>query len=142
MDHLAAIGLVQLEKFEEIRENRKNNKRIIAEMFEQWISLYHNIYNPMELPKADVSNFGVAFVMKDKDAKNKLVSFLEKNKIQTRGYFAGNVLTHEAFKHLGNYKDYPNSNLVNDSVFFVGCYPGYTSEMIQYIKDVLKSYVP
>jgi CDP-6-deoxy-D-xylo-4-hexulose-3-dehydrase len=78
---------------------------------------------------------------KDKQQKRRLVDFLEKNGIQTRNYFAGNLLMHRGYKHLGNYLDYPESNKVLDLVFFVGCAPTISKENLQYIEEVLKTWV-
>jgi dTDP-4-amino-4,6-dideoxygalactose transaminase len=62
---------------------------------------------------------------------------LETNRIQTRNYFAGNILIHPAYKHLDNYINYPNSNKVLDKVFFIGCSPSINKDMINYVKDHL-----
>ena len=61
---------------------------------------------------------------------------MERNKIQTRNYFAGNILMHPGYSHLDYYKNYPNACGVLDLVFFVGCSPTITDPMIDYIGEV------
>ena len=50
-----------------------------------------------------------AYYGEQPELKEKLVRHLESNRIQTRNYFAGNLLLHPAYKHLGDAKDYPNA---------------------------------
>ena len=88
------------------------------------------------LPKADTCWFGTPFICEDKVLKDKLISFLEENKIQTRNYFAGNILMHPGYKHLDDLNDYPNANKVLDKVFFVGAAPHYTKEVFDYIESI------
>ena len=72
--------------------------------------------------------------------RSDITGFLENSKIQTRNYFAGNILFHPGYKHLDNYEDYPNSNKVFDKVFFIGAAPHYTQDVFDYIEGVLKQY--
>ena len=65
---------------------------------------------------------------------------LEKNRIQTRSMFSGNLLMHPGYNDLGNYKDYPNSSEVLSRITFVGCAPNYSEEIFTYIEEVLKKY--
>ena len=90
------------------------------------------------MPKSDPCWFGTPFVCESKPLKNKLVSFLEENKIQTRNYFAGNILMHPAYSHLDDMYLYPNSNQVLDKVFFLGASPHYTEEVFDYVESVFK----
>ena len=64
----------------------------------------------------------------------------EKNNIQTRNYFAGNILLHGAYKHLGNWEDYPEANKVLERVLFIGCSPNYTMDTLHYIDKTLQSW--
>lgn len=135
LDLQGAIGLIQLNKFDEIHEKRVANKKIIQDLFEKHIPF---LKFPIVLPLSEPSWFGTPIICDNINQKQLLVSHLEKNGIQTRNYFAGNILLHGAYKHLGDYKDYPNANKVLESVFFVGCAPHYNSQMFAYIEKVLK----
>ena len=48
-------------------------------------------------------------VCKDIDEKSKIVQHLEENGIQTRNYFAGNILYHPAYEHLDDFRNYITS---------------------------------
>lgn len=135
MDMQGSIGFAQLQKFELIDKNRKKYKSQIEKIFIDNISDIRGVsYND----KSDVSWFGVPFICEKVGLKHKLVAYLESNKIQTRNYFSGNILLHNGFKHLDDYKKYPNANKVLDDVFFIGCAPNYTEGIIDYIDDIVK----
>lgn len=131
-----AIGTVQLNKFEEIHSKRRNNKKIIGKIF----SSLDGVRVIEEKEDAEASWFGVPVVCDSFELKQKLVAHLEENRIQTRNYFAGNILLHPAYSHLGDYSDYPCSNQVLNQVFFVGCSPTINEEMIKYIREVINNY--
>jgi len=137
LDLQGAIGLEQLKKFEYIDEKRREYKKTIQKFLEDNIKEIR-VINP--LPKADPSWFGVPIYCESQDVKEFLVQHFESNKIQTRNYFSGNILLHPGYKHLDNYKNYPNSNLALSNVFFLGCSPLYNEKVLAYIEDVCKKW--
>lgn len=136
LDMQGSIGLVQLEKLDEVIEKRINAKEVIGSLLEKYL----DVKVPVELLKAKTSWFGVPIICKNKEDKTKLVTYLENKKIQTRNYFAGNILLHPGYKHLDDYTKYPEANKVLDQVFFIGCSPHYTNEIFEYIEKCLKEY--
>jgi len=134
MDLQGAMGLEQLKKFDEIDRNRKNSREMVTNILLKHVK---GLKTVKTLDKADTCWFGTPFICESKDQKNKLVTFLESNKIQTRNYFAGNILMHPGYKHLDDMKKYPNSNSVLDNVFFLGASPHYNEEIFNYIESVL-----
>jgi len=137
LDLQGAIGVIQLNKFDEIEINRKISKEKITSIF---LNNIMNLRPPNTLNKSDVCWFGTPFICEEPNLKHKLVSYLEKNKIQTRNYFAGNILLHPGFSFLDDYKNYPNANKILDSVFFIGASPHYNNEIFQYIEDIIKQF--
>ena len=133
LDLQGSIGLVQLSKFDTIDKKRKANKIMIESIVLKYVK---GVSKVKSLEKSDTCWFGTPFICDEKVIKNKLVSFLEENKIQTRNYFAGNILQHTAYKHLDNIEDYPNSNKVLDKVFFFGAAPHYDEKVFNYIDNV------
>ena len=99
-----------------------------------------DVYVPEELEHAKTSWFGTPIVCDNKTQKDKLVAYFEQNRVQTRNYFAGNILFHPAYKHLDDYSKYPNSNKVFDKVFFIGATPHYTQDVFDYVDNILKNY--
>jgi len=138
LDLQGAMGLVQLEKVDQITLLRNSNKHVISKFVEKFIDVASVIYN---LPVADPSWFGVPIVVTPPH-KNKLQQYFEYNKIQTRNYFAGNILMHPGYSHLDDYRKYPNANRVLDEVFFLGCSPHYSRDMLAYIGEVCAQWTP
>lgn len=135
MDLQGSIGLVQLTRFEEIDAKRKTSKAVIEDILLRHVK---GLKGVQMLDKADTCWFGTPFICNDKILKDKLVAFLEENKIQTRNYFAGSILLHPAYKHLDDYNKYPNANQVLDKVFFLGAAPHYNEEIFNYIENIFK----
>ena len=113
LDLQGAIGLAQLEKVDKIHERRRNSKKTIANI----INRYLDVFVPDELEYSETSWFGTPIVCNNKEEKDKLVKHIEDNRIQTRNYFAGNILIHPAYYNLGDWKEFPKSNQVLDRVF-------------------------
>jgi CDP-6-deoxy-D-xylo-4-hexulose-3-dehydrase len=137
IDMQGAMGLVQLEKFPEFETKRRKNKKKIESIFLNNIKGLKPIFT---YDKSDPSWFGVPVICDTNELKNKLVKHLETNNIQTRNYFAGNILLHPAYQNLDNWELYPNANQVLEKIFFVGCSPNYTDETIKYIEEVITNF--
>jgi CDP-6-deoxy-D-xylo-4-hexulose-3-dehydrase len=137
LDLQGAIGQVQLEKIDEIEENRKRSKNRIEEIF---ISNIKGIRPVHTHSKSDVCWFGTPFICEEEGLKHRLVDYLEANKIQTRNYFAGNILLHPGYKFLDDFNNYPEANKVLDKVFFIGAAPHYTDVVFDYIEEVVKNF--
>jgi CDP-6-deoxy-D-xylo-4-hexulose-3-dehydrase len=137
LDLQGAIGLVQLEKLDEIEANRKRSNERISKIF---IENIPGLRVPKILDKAEPCWFGTPFICEEEGLKHKLVAYLEENKIQTRNYFAGNILLHPGYSFLDDYKNYPEANKVLDKVFFIGAAPHYNENIFNYIEDILKKF--
>lgn len=137
LDLQGAIGIEQLQKLDEIEANRKRSNAEISKIFTDNIS---RIRVPSVLDGAEPCWFGTPFICEEEGLKEKLVQYLEDNKIQTRNYFAGNILIHPGYSFLDDYKKYPEANKVLDKVFFVGAAPHYTKDVFDYIEEVIKKF--
>ena len=135
MDLQGSIGLVQLTKFKDIDNRRKQSKLVIEDILLRYVS---RIKGVEMLDKSDTCWFGTPFICEDKALKDKLVSFLEDNNIQTRNYFAGNILMHPGYKHLDDLNKYPNANQVLDKVFFLGAAPHYDEQVFNYVENIFE----
>lgn len=136
LDFQGAIGLAQLKKLDEIERLRKKHKKEI----DAFLETIHGVKTIKSLSQNDPSWFGVPVLCSDQSLKEFLVMHLEAKKIQTRNYFAGNILIHEGYKHLGNFEDYPNANLALSNVFFIGCSPLYNEKVIAYIGQAIEEF--
>jgi CDP-6-deoxy-D-xylo-4-hexulose-3-dehydrase len=137
LDLQGAIGIEQLKKIDEIDTKRRANFTRIKDLIIKYIS-GANIANKFD--EADPSWFGVPIITETPELKEKLQAFFESNRIQTRNYFAGNILLHPGYKHLGNSADYPNANKALSNVFFLGCPPHFGEEVFKYYEEVLKTW--
>lgn len=136
LDIQGSIGLVQLKKMHEFHDARVRNKNKIQNI----LSKIRNLQFPSVFKNADVSWFGVPVICNSYLLKNNLVNYLEENGVQTRNYFAGNILLHPAYKYLEDWKHYPNANAVLEKVFFVGCSPTISENNIKYLESVIDKY--
>ena len=137
LDLQGAIGIEQLKKFDMLEGKRREYKEKIQKFIEDNIP-GARVINATE--NSDPSWFGVPIYCESQEMKEFLVSHFENNKIQTRNYFSGNILLHPGYKHLDNYKDYPNSNLALSNVFFIGCSPLYNEKVLSYIEKVCQQW--
>jgi CDP-6-deoxy-D-xylo-4-hexulose-3-dehydrase len=139
LDLQGAIGSVQLKRLEWIHKQRKAHYDVYRAFFSQYRDLFR-IAEPH--PKADVSWFGFPVTVTTKRfTKDELTQYLEAAKIQTRNYFAGNILFHPAYAHLGNPHDYPNAVTVTKSTFFLGVSPNLTGEQLEYVKAKISEFI-
>jgi CDP-6-deoxy-D-xylo-4-hexulose-3-dehydrase len=134
LDMQGAIGVAQLEKVDFIDSKRREHKARLSNL----LTKYWNIRIADTLPQADPSWFGVPIICETQQVKEKLVAYLEANKIQTRNYFAGNILLHPGFNHLDDYNKYPLANKALSHVFILGCPPFWNDKVFEYIEEVLK----
>ena len=137
LDLQGAIGIEQLKKLDEIEANRRTSKETLEKLFTDNIP---GLRAPKTLDKADPCWFGTPFICEEEGLKHKLVQYLEDNKIQTRNYFAGNILLHPGYSFLDDSSKYPEANKVLDKVFFIGAAPHYTQEVFDYIEQVVKKF--
>ena len=138
----AAFGLQQfkkLNKFSKIRNlNFKYHQTFFLGLNKYFISpkVYKNVYtNFLAYP---------LIIKKESGIKRKnLQIFLEKNNIQTRPIFSGNILRHPAFTNLISKKNklnnFPNSDYIMKYGILIGCHQGLKIQDLRFVhKMVLK----
>jgi len=140
----ASIGLEQMKKLPEIHRRRKENHARLVNIFK----LYEEFFI---LPKAtdlsDPSWFAFAITIKDnsKFKRKDIVDYLESNKIQTRPYFAGNIMLQPAYDGLIDKKEvitkYPNAKKITTDTFFLGTSPVITSIQLDYIETIVQNFI-
>ena len=136
LDLQGAVGSVQLTKVDQVCEKRRAHKLYLENVLKDHLGII-----PVTVHKnADPSWFGVPIVCNEQGQKEMLVDHFESNRIQTRNYFGGNILLQPAYKHLGDYKKYPNANKTLDYVFFIGCSPVYNEKVLTYIEEVIRKW--
>lgn len=134
LDMQGALGMAQMAKLPGIEAARRVNWTRLLGLFDHHLPECHTV---IPVTNADPCWFGFPVICRDYGYKTRLVDHLEKNGVQTRNYFAGNILLHSGYAHLGKASDFPNSNEVLRRVFFIGCAPFYTEEHFGHIERVL-----
>lgn len=142
LDLQCAIGLEQLKKLPSFTEKRRQNFQVLYDTFQQYESAF---ILPRALPKAEPSWFAIPITVRE-DAgfrKNDLVEFLESKKIETRMLFAGNILKQPGYR--GIFKrivgDLKNTDRIMESTFFLGVYPGLTTEKREYVVEMINQFM-
>lgn len=140
----AAIGLQQLSKLPEMDSSRRRNFNSLNGIFKKY-EKYFSL--PEKTKKSDPNWFGYLLTVKEGSgfSREEFVTYLEKNKIQTRSYFAGNCLYHPAYiefaeKYSDLRKDFPNAYQATVNSFFLGTFIGITEEKIKYIEEVVDEF--
>jgi CDP-6-deoxy-D-xylo-4-hexulose-3-dehydrase len=141
-DPQAAVGVAQIEKLPEFVASRKRN---FAMLYEGLQSLEEFFILPTWSPKADPSWFAFPITVKP-DApftRDQIQRHLENRRIETRLLFAGNILKQPGYRHIRNrvIGDLPVANLVMQSSFFVGVYPGLSQAQLGYVLEVFYDFV-
>ncbi len=140
-DMQAAIGIEQLKKLPEFIERRKENFNILfhgLKKYKEYLVL------PRPTPHSDPSWFGFPILVRD-DAlftRDDILHCLEANKIATRMLFGGNLIKQPAYSEMIYRSVGPlvNTDLVMNNLFWIGVYPGLTSEMCNYILAVFDAF--
>lgn len=140
----SAIGLKQLEKLQSIHNIRKKNYNLLYKIYEKYEEFF---VLPKPRKKADVSWFAFPLTIKKTAPfiRNELVDWLEENLIQTRPYFAGNLMLQPAYSHLIDPIEartkFPTATYVMTNTFFHGTSPVITEKQIEYIGEKVDSFM-
>jgi CDP-6-deoxy-D-xylo-4-hexulose-3-dehydrase len=141
-DMQAAVGVAQLKRVGEFVAARNRNYDALRAAL---ADLEDVIEFAAVHPKAKPSWFG--FPMRVREGapfnRNELVRFLEGRKIATRLLFGGNLTRQPAYAGL-DYRvvgDLARTDQIMHGTLWIGCYPGITSEMIDYVSESMHSFV-
>jgi len=141
-DMQAAIGVEQLKKLSNFIEARKNNFNIIYDALKKYEKF---LILPKWKNNSEPSWFGFPLLVKE-DApftRENMIKYLEENKIATRMLFGGNLLRQPAYSDL-EYRapnSLENTDLVMNNLFWIGVYPGITSEMLDYVITKIEGFM-
>jgi len=139
-----AMGLVQLDKLEEIHLLRRRNYQLLFDIYSKYEEYFHL---PRAQEKSNPSWFAFPLTIRKGSPfnRNDIVDYLEENLIQTRPYFAGNIMLQPAYSHIMDpnkaKSDFPIATQVMLSTYFHGTSPVITSEQIAYIGEKVDSFM-
>lgn len=131
----ATMGRVQLKRTEEIKRLRKRN----FEYLYKHLSEYEDLVMPTWVEGADVCWF--AFPLSSRSNRGKLVAHLEKNGIETRSMFAGNILRHPGYKDVKcRSMKLTEADWILEHSFWIGVHPRYGIKDLNYVLKVFENY--
>lgn len=135
-DMQAAVGVAQLRKLPGFIEARKRN---FARLRESFTDLQEFFVLPAAMPNSCPSWFGFPLLVREEApfSRADVVRFLEQRKIATRPLFGGNLVRQPAYENVPHrvVGKLANSDRVMNQLFWIGVYPGLTSEMLDYVVD-------
>jgi CDP-6-deoxy-D-xylo-4-hexulose-3-dehydrase len=141
-DMQAALGVSQITKLPHFIARRKENFAYLKNALkplEEYLEL------PVATEHSDPSWFGFPIGVKT-DApftRDQLTGALEAQKIGTRLLFAGNLAKQPAYEgwEFRTVGDLKNTDFVMNQVFWIGVYPGLTTEMLDFIVKTATDFV-
>ncbi|MEK6611330.1 MAG: lipopolysaccharide biosynthesis protein RfbH [Gemmatimonadota bacterium] len=141
-DMQAAVGVAQLDRLEGFVAARRANYSYLRERL---AGLEDVLEFATVHPRANPSWFGFPMRVRE-DAgfdRNDFVRFLEGRKIATRLLFGGNMARQPAyrdrvFRVVG---DLARTDQVMRGTLWIGCYPGLTTEMLDYVATSIHAFV-
>ena len=136
-DMQAAVGVAQLRKLPAFIEARRRNFRHLNDGLRD---LREYFILPEATPGSDPSWFGFPLAVRtgSKLTRKSVIEMLERNRIQTRLLFGGNLLRQPAYAEVEHrvIGDLKNTDFVMNQVFWIGVYPGLDAARLDYVMDV------
>lgn len=136
-DMQAAVGLAQLDKLPDFVQKRRNNYKTLKEGLKD---LQDKIILPEACENSIPSWFGFMITCREGVNRNEVVNYLEKNNIQTRNLFAGNLTKHPCFDEMRKTGEgyrvvgtLENTDKVMQNSFWIGVYPGMTKAKLEFM---------
>jgi len=146
-DLQAAIGCAQMKKLPGFVKARRENWAYLRNSL---ADISDRILLPQEGDGTRPSWFGFLMTVRE-DAgfsRNELAEHLEKENIQTRVLFAGNLLKHPCFDRMRKDKEgfrvagsLENTDRIMDQSLWVGVYPGMSQEMLDVMVRKIREFV-
>ena len=141
-DMQAAIGVEQLKKLPQFIRQRQKNFR---SLYEGLRDLQGYLILPRATPKSDPSWFGFPLLVRDEAPfrRDDIVRRLEDRGIATRMLFGGNLTRQPAYSEI-EYRTsgaLENTDRVMRDLFWVGVYPGLTTDMVEYMISEIHEFV-
>lgn len=140
-DMQAACALAQLDRVDEFISVRKSNFEYLKNRL-QSCSKFLDL--PEATPNSDPSWFGFPIVLKESAGARRvdLLNYLDDAKVGTRLLFAGNLVRQpymigQRFRISG---ELTNTDIVMRQTFWIGLFPGLTTEMLDYACTQIESF--
>ena len=135
-DANAAFGREQLKRLSGFVQARRLNYEYL------WAALWNvNWLHPAPVAHKDTSWFGYPLVLREGN-RDSFGTYLEAHDIRHRPFFAGNILRHKPFQHLGQAEDFPVADYLMRNACFVGVWQGLTTDHLDYMVETIRAWTP
>lgn len=141
-DMQAAFGLAQLKKLKKFNARRRAITKSLMHFFKQYES---DFMLPEFLPNTEHSLLAFPISIREESKINRkdLLTYLEKNGIQTRLLFAGNILFHPAYQHIKHRQvnRLPGATFIMKSTFLLPNHHALTDKQLEYLFMTFSAYM-
>lgn len=149
-DMQAAIGCEQLAKFPGFIERRRYNWDYLYHKIEEYaqevgLQIADKLIMPAPVEGSKPSWFGFLISINPESGlmRNDITAYMEKNNIQTRLLFSGNLIKHPCFDEFRDTDAYrvvgnlDNTEFIMNNTFWIGVYPGMTDAKLDFMAKTL-----
>lgn len=139
----AAFGNEQIKKLSRFKKRRKLNFDKLRNFFSQY-EKYFVLPQQEQYVETQWLAFPLTIRKNAPFTRLEITTYLEKNNVQTRPIFTGNILYQPAFKkilHRPLKANYPVANEIMAQGFLIGCHHGLNDEHIERLKKLFKNYL-
>jgi CDP-6-deoxy-D-xylo-4-hexulose-3-dehydrase len=140
-DIQAAIGLAQIEKLEKFCSSRRLNFKKLHAVFSEFKNFF---YLPEATENSDPAWFAFMITLRENlpFSRQQITKYLNDHMIETRNFFAGNIIRQPAFRNTKYriHDNLANTDYIMNHSFFIGTYPGLTDPMINFIASTIRDF--
>lgn len=139
----AAFGNVQLDKLSGFKKTREKNFKELSKFFKRYEKFF---IRPIQEENVRTQWLAYPLTIKPNAPFNRkgITTFLEKNNVQTRPIFTGNILKQPGFKNI-EYKLFKKKRYQTDDImkksFVVGVHHGLEEKHLQRLKELFTSFL-
>lgn len=139
----AAFGNEQLKKLPKFRKIRERNFKDLLKFFKRYEQFFI-LPKQNENAKTQWLAFPLTIKKRAPFTRLQITTYLEKNNVQTRPIFTGNILRQPGFKNIPHrkaQKEYPVTNEIMERGFVVGCHHGMEEKHLTTLKKLLEEFL-
>jgi CDP-4-dehydro-6-deoxyglucose reductase, E1 len=139
----SAFGNVQLKKLSIFRKIREANFKRLQKFFSKY-EKYFIVPTQDEKVKTQWLSFPITIKANSPFTRIEIVTFLEKNNVQTRPIFTGNILNQPGFRKIKYRKtlnQYPVADEIMERGFVIGCHHGLRKNQLDILEELFTSFL-
>lgn len=142
-DIQAAIGMAQLERLTLFTAARRANFALLKDGL---TDLGDSLILPEASEESEPSWFGFPVTLREGIDRKTFLDFLNSRRIGTRNLFGGNLLRQPAYRSLVGSEGWrvigplTNADIIAERSFWIGCWPGISKPMLDYVVESFYDY--